>query len=291
VLRLGLIGCGAWGWRYLPAALEAGGCAITHIARVSRAITEAWPFVRGAKRVHDWRLLLHEPLDAFIVATPPSARVEIVCELLFQGRPVMVEKPMALGERDARVIEISARRSAPLLVNHIHLFAPAYEELRDRALMWRGRIDAVARGGGAGPAREYSSLWDYGPHDVAMVLGLCGGEKRRVVEAHRPTSGSCAFEMRAGRVSADVRVWSDARKQRSFDVVNEDGDRLVYDDLSTAKLRQNGVEVPVSSERPLTRSLRSFVEAVRTGRGDWRFGAQIGLDVCRMLDGVEALAG
>lgn len=285
MIRLGLIGCGAWGWRYVPSALEADNCAVTHIAgaRLEDGLA-------GLERVpaREWRRLLDAPVDAFVVATPPDSHEDICVDLLAAGRPVMVEKPLALSLRAASEIADASRRSgAPMLVAHQHLFAPAYEKLRETCSHW-DRVSVVSAGGGTGPVRPgYSALWDYGAHDVSMFLGLTarrfstdfvsgdrkGGNFRMLLEAAEGRSGL-------------LRVWNDGEKRRVFSAMNGTN-VLEYDDLSPSplgKLRLNGTPVPVAGEKPLTCAVRAFADAVaKGGTDDWRFDPMLGVEVTRIL--------
>lgn len=297
-VTLGLVGCGAWGWRYIPSALEVGNAKVGYVARVSErsmADERIRGHLAGVVQPKDWRTLASCVVDGVVVATPPESHEEICTYFLERGIPVMVEKPMALSVGAALAIKEAAKKSgAPLLVNNVHLFAPAYEVLRDKVHALSGkRFRVYARAGSSGPHRSYSALWDYGPHDVAMCLGLGLGNPTSVTCMRMPDEFGCVhvgaqrFDMTVGfgRHEANVQVWNGAPpKQRHFEVIC-DGTRLVYDELepSGALLRCNNRPVTVSPEKPLTRAVRAFAEAVRTGVTDWRFGAEIGVVTTRIL--------
>lgn len=305
MIRLGLIGCGQWGWRYLPAAVVADNARITHVARASNKgflEDKASAGVHPVEVVDDWHSLMSAPVDAFIVATPPEPREEICCELLSRGFPVMAEKPMSLTVGAALEIQEAARKSgAPFLVNHIHLFSRAYELLREKVIeLGPRRWRVYSRGGGSGPNRSYSALWDYGPHDVAMCLGLGLGNPTSVDCMRIPDEYGCVhlgsrrFDVRIGfgQSEASVQVWNGALpKERKFEVVTE-GTRLVYDDLEPAGLYLRCNNQPLLNKAdlppPLTRAVHAFAEAVRTGRTDWRFGAEMGVVVTRILQAADS---
>lgn len=293
MIRLGLIGCGAWGWRYIPAAIESGLARVTHVAGASL-------FRDGADHClglwnapsHHWRAMLDHPIDAFIVATPPDTHEEIVCALLEAGRPVMVEKPFALSVDASKRMAVSAEKSgAPLLVNHQHLFAPAYERFRD--IVRGGDWSIRSAAGNDGPHRSYSALWDYGPHDVSMQLGLADSlPATRVGFAYRG-SARFTFGLELGdghRMPGLVQVWND-RLPKTRLLVAENADHLVtYDALAQAPLMMDGLPIDVDGERPLQRAIRHFVEAVQFGRVDWRFGGEIGVRVTELLAEAERLS-
>lgn len=299
-LRIGLIGCGKWGVNYLSAAHHAGGI-VTHVARLNKDLSphslSAWE--NGFAAFKDWRDMIHAPLDAFIVASPPDSHVEICSRLLELGKPVMVEKPMTLKVDDAlRLGELSAKSGAPFLVNHVHLFSPAFLGLRG-IVMSEGRplgVRVTSRGGGEGPYRNYSALWDYGPHDLSMCLSLGLGNPTSVRESWAPLTSSDGrhgshydLTVGFGKSEANVQVWNAmAPKTRWFQVVAP-GMHVVYDDTAPdgGKLRHNGLQVAVSPEKPLTEAVRAFTKAVRTGKVDWRFGADTAVVVARICEAAE----
>ncbi len=293
MIRLALIGCGAWGWRYIPAAVEAGNCVVTHVAGVGKSCpAEARRCLDGVQVVANGDLL-SVPVDGFVVATPPDKRLLTCCPLLTSHRPVMVEKPLALSANDADWLVTTAEHAdVPLLVNHQHLFSPAYEMLRDIVSSW-GPLTVRTAGEGPGPHRDYSPLWDYGPHDVAMTLGLMPPDEKLVptsARTFRRDGPGMGFDImsRSETTKAIVTVSNCAlAKCRSLWV--QSGDQFAqYDDLADRKLMVNGLPVDISPERPLTLAVRAFSEAVRTGKTDWRFG-RFGADVVGILDQAQQM--
>jgi predicted dehydrogenase len=286
VIRLGLIGCGAWGWRYIGAAGEAGNCRVTHVAG-----GDSRNYDPNLYRIpsSEWRSLLVASVDAFIVATPPDTHEEICTTLLKSGRPVMVEKPLALSYAEAvEIVGTAVHHNAPLLVNHQHLFAPAYEALRERAFFPRFIRSSA---GNIGPFRSYSALWDYGPHDVAMALGL--GDPRPEYAAltlcgARREGTDTVLDLVSTPAQSEIRIWNERLPKTRRFIVSSPGWLAEYDDLEPQgrRLRINGEPIAISNEKPLTRSVRAFADAVRTGKTDWRFGG-FGAEVVRILEDAE----
>lgn len=283
MIRLGVIGCGTWGKNYVRAAAEAGNCAVTHVAG-SGAVDG--PIERIPSR--DWRRLLDAQLDAFVVAAPPSVHPAICTELLDRGRAVLVEKPMATDERALGIADAALASGAPLLVAHQHLFAIAYEELRELARDWKN-VTVVTEGGGLGPRREYSALWDYGPHDVAMFLGLTQSHRASGVGAAR-RGDSFRIGLQSGDRVGLVRVWNDALPKTRLLTALSGAESIAYDDLDPtgARLRLNGQVLPLPHERPLTRMVRVFAEMCAGKSQDWRFDPFLGVEVTRLLAEAEA---
>ncbi len=166
----------------------------------------------GRAHAHAAGLCADPEVDAVYVASPHQHHAEQVCLVASRGRPVLVEKPMALTLYEcAAMIEAASRAGVPIVVGHSHSFdAPAR---RARALIEGGALGAVrmiqalnytdflyrprrpeeldtARGGGA--------VFNQAPHQVD-VARLLGGGLVRSVRAHlgawdraRPTEGAYA---------------------------------------------------------------------------------------------------
>lgn len=102
-MKVGLIGCGAWGKNYLR---------ILNELKVEYGVLDpAYPDTpfTTLKDMIAW-------CDAAIVATPASTHAEIACELLEAGKHVLVEKPMANTLRSANRMSRAAEQSGVFLM-------------------------------------------------------------------------------------------------------------------------------------------------------------------------------
>jgi len=293
MLRLALVGFGKWGRNYC-AAVQASGIAALHTVVLrpdspQRAAARA----AGLEMVDDVQQL--HGVDAAIVATHPSASPALCVQLMRQGLAVMVEKPAALSAAQARTIaSASAQYGQTVLVNHQHLFAQAFEQLRARTLD-QETLDIRAQGSNLGPFRDYSALWDYGPHDVAMCLALMQAPPVRVQGAMQRWGDGQRYQLQLEfdaprRGQARITLGNGAApKVRSLAL-----GPLCYDDTDAQgqRLRAAGVAVTLPPwEAPLTRSVHAFASAVRAGGSDdYRFGAHWAVQVAEVLEGAEASA-
>lgn len=285
MLRLGLVGFGKWGRNYVRAAMAAGNALVAEVLLPEGSLRAEEARGQGLLVRHGIDDLA---VDAVVVAAHPSTAPDLCEQLLRRGIPVMVEKPAALSVDAAQRIFAAAQHSQPVcLVAHQHLFSVAYEHIRNHAQI-DGQTRINTRAGGDGPHRDYPPLWDYGPHDAAMILGLLGKDPRQITLRQRVgTAGShlwLAMEFADG-ASADCEVWNDgAPKARYFHVHTAAGDWL-YDDLDPqGRLQFRGRYLAVAYEPPLTRALRCFADAVtRGGTRDDRFGAAWAVSVAEWL--------
>lgn len=278
-IRLGLLGAGPWGRRYISTIRALPGTRLAVLAsRNPESATLAPP---DCKIFADWREAVNAPdVDALIVATPPRLHTEMAVAIIDAGRPVLIEKPMTLSRSDARRIEDQAAKSGVLaMVGHTQLFNSAFRELKGQL----PKIGAIRRvrsmSGNWGPFRtDLSPLWDYAPHDVAMCMDLFNRTPQRLAaqrERHGRFEGGIGETYRldldfAGGVAVQIVVGNTIQpKCRRFVVSGTEGE-LIFDDLAPSKLmlRRDGTEaaMPYDPELPLTTEVREFAGAVREGR-------------------------
>jgi predicted dehydrogenase len=262
-VNLGLVGPGAWGRRYLETIARRQDCRVVAVARASDQTGGGWQgLVSRARRGE---------LDGLIVATTPQNQAEVV-EAAAGEVPVLVEKPLGLSAQvPAALLAMlrSVARPAPVIVDFIHLWAPAYGALKALA---SGPLTAIASEGcSRGPYRPWSSLHDYGPHDAALCLDLAGPVKSFRVRSVRRLPGPDGqgelfqVELQLGELPVAITTGNGASsKRRRLTVTLAAGRTLVYDDLQEHpfKLRDGEREVPVSRTTPLDAVLTAFLEQI-----------------------------
>lgn len=253
-MKLLLVGNGKWGKNYIS------------------TITHCFPNVDLQIGSRDtWQSLIDAKPDGVIVATPPSSHIEIASHALQYDIPVMIEKPLALSYQEAATLQ---QYKAPILVNHIHLFATAYQHLREMTNK-REISKIVSLGYNKGPVREYSGLWDYGCHDVAMILDLMETvpEKVHLEEVKTKIGSLFNIKMKFEWFHSESLVGNGAEKPIRKLKMYCDGLRLVYDD----KMR------PGNHSLPLTNALKVFMGAIQ-GINDPRLGLDLSLQVVKILE-------
>jgi predicted dehydrogenase len=311
VIRLGLVGVGAWGRRYVDTISRRADCRIVAFARGSSGRDFALP---GAIQHDSWQVLLERAqqgdLDGVIVAATPTLQADVGVAALSAGVPSLIEKPLGLSagavERVRDALR-SAMRKPPIVVNHVHLWAPAYRQLQ--ALVRQGGVARVSsiesEGYSKGPFRGWSSLYDYGPHDIAMCLGLMGVDAPFVLEEvcarppAEPQGTLLQARFKLGSAKSTIRVGNGgATKCRRFTATLSDGRTLVYDDLQPhpGKLLDSGRPVPVAPEMPLDQVLGDFLSQITLWMAG-RFGGEqaaasleLSARVSSILDEIAAAA-
>lgn len=269
-VRLGLIGAGRWGHAYIRTLGRHTEARLAAVASSNPTVASHLP--EGCFRVADWRALLACRLDGIIIATPPATHVSIASEALAAGLPVLVEKPLCLNPSEAHSFrDLAIQRSGLVIVDHIHLFAPAFRALRAEAARL-GRIHAiVGQAGSHGPYRaDASVLWDWGPHDAAMIFDLVGSPPTRTHAVRldrRPTDGGMGetihVAMEFPGTTAEFTVSTLMDKTRRLSVICDRG-TLIYDDFAAHKIVLDRHPIPFQQTPPLDVAIAEFAVAIRT---------------------------
>lgn len=270
-VRLGLIGVGPWGRVCLRTIL-----ALAPDVRLAGVVSRNPEIVDlvDCPVFTDWQELLASGLcDGVVVATPPASHAAITIAALERQVAVFVEKPLTLRPDQAKAVEAAALASGvPVMVDHIHLFSPAFRKLCQLASCLGPIRSISARAGKPGIGRpDASVLWDWGAHDVAMTLAVTGREPDHVEAAvvSRPRFDDGLGEiidvrMEIASIPVTLRLGTLEQRARMFRVECRDG-TLVYDDLGVDKLTLDGEAVTVGAGAPLDIALREFAVNVRSG--------------------------
>jgi predicted dehydrogenase len=136
-VRLAIIGAGSRGMTYAREGLLAGQAVVTAIAepRADRRAAAAGELgVDEARAVADWRELAVLPdldVDAVVVATPDRQHTEPALAFLARGLPLLLEKPMAPTEAEARlIVEAAERAGVVVCVAHVLRYSPYTEVVK-----------------------------------------------------------------------------------------------------------------------------------------------------------------
>jgi len=147
LIRWGILGCGAvTEVKSGPALQRAPGSALVAVMRRDAAKAEDYARRHGVPRWYaDADALIADPeVDAVYVATPPASHAPLAIRALRAGKPVYVEKPMALdaGECTA-MLDASRDAGQPLFVAYYRRALPRF--LKVRELLAEGAIGQPRR--------------------------------------------------------------------------------------------------------------------------------------------------
>ncbi len=171
-LRVGLVGAGYWGKNLLRVFQALPGAEVCAVAdetpQAAKALARQLPAFASVEA-----MLQSCPLDAVLVATPPSTHYGIARTVLSAGKHCWVEKPLALRSEQAReLVELARKAGVQLFVDETFLYDPLVCTARE----WirSGRLGRVYHASferlGQGRIRRDSDVWwNSAPHDLSII--------------------------------------------------------------------------------------------------------------------------
>jgi predicted dehydrogenase len=298
-VRLGLVGAGRWGRVFMRTIANLDGAVLTGLASDNPEARTLIP--KKCQLTGDWQSLIGDSgIDGLIVAVPPAAQFSIAQAAIETGIPVLLEKPLSLDAGDAaRLCDIADSRDALVMVDHTHLYHPAYLALKSKLAEFGGDGAVTEINGAAGdwgPFRDHVPvLWDWGAHDVAMILDILdetpAAVSAQLTESRDEDGGrgeACKIELEFAKAKAAVSLSNlMGTKLRRLRVTLGDTE-LLYDGVAVENFAMRLVpDAPWNAETiqgppPVTRLVEEFAGAIRSGSRS-RSGLALGAAVVSVL--------
>ena len=145
MISWGIIGCGmVTEVKSGPAFNKVRGSRLTAVMRRDAALAEDYARRHNVPKYYDDadKLIYDDEVNAVYVATPPGSHAEYSIKVLKAGKPVYIEKPMALNYRECiRINRASEKYSVPVFVAYYRRTLPGFLLIRD--LIGTGAIGKV----------------------------------------------------------------------------------------------------------------------------------------------------
>ncbi len=133
MINAAIVGLGRWG-QNLVNSIQGKSDKIRIVAGATRTVSKAADYAKqqGFALHGAYEKVLADPkIDAIIVATPHTQRVEIIAAAAQAGKHVFTEKPLALNRRDAEAcVKACADHKVTLAVGYNWRFQPALQEIK-----------------------------------------------------------------------------------------------------------------------------------------------------------------
>ena len=134
-IRWGIIGCGnVTEVKSGPGFEKARNSGLVAVMRRSGELARDYAQRHGVPRWYDdAKALIHDPeVDAVYVATPPSSHKDYTILAAQAGKPIYVEKPMALNFGDCQeMIEVCRSVQVPLFVAYYRRALPRFLKIKE----------------------------------------------------------------------------------------------------------------------------------------------------------------
>jgi predicted dehydrogenase len=200
-LAIGIIGVGHHGQRYARHLAEGvRGASLAAVSRRDEVQGRRQAARLGCSFHRDWRDLVADPaVEAVCLNVPPGLHGPMSRFVAREGKPLLVEKPLATSTRAARAIcDAFSRAGLTLMVAHTLRYSPAIRTLKAR-VGGIGRLQAVH---GAMRQQPLLHAWKRDPH-------LAGGGCLLQIGVH-------LFDAIRYLTGEEVsRVWCQARRVKN----------------------------------------------------------------------------
>lgn len=256
---IGLIGRGPWGQRY------------------SETFAKYFPGVElQVAGKNDWENLLDKKIGGVIICTPPTTHVDLAVKFLEKEIPTIIEKPLALSSEEIKKLE--PFNKIPILVNYIHLFSSAFKRLKNN-LAAQPISDIKSVGCNFGPFRNYSSLWDYGPHDIAMSLYLSKKLPKSVTAFETKYEYGSIFDIDLdfGTFNSNIKVGNGSQRKIRTLEIKAGGIKQIYNDAW----------LPETDDPPLKNMLDFFNGLINEKCCATDVGLDLSIQVTKILEACE----
>lgn len=175
-LKVAVIGCGNWGKNLIRVFHELG--ALNAICDIDQAKAQCYSKQYDVRSLPIEKIIQAKDVDAIVIATPSSSHFELAIQCLNANKHLFIEKPLALSVKEAKhLCQVANSKKLTLMVGHLlqyHGHFKMLKKLKSEGAL--GEIQYIYSNRfnfGKFPTEE-NVLWDYGPHDVSMVLSLMG---------------------------------------------------------------------------------------------------------------------
>ncbi|MBU7022750.1 MAG: Gfo/Idh/MocA family oxidoreductase [Theionarchaea archaeon] len=184
-MRVGVIGCGAFGQNHVRNFSQMPHCELVGAADIDE---DRLHFIRETYRApvyKGYEDLLKCDLDAVTIAVPTTLHKKVACDVLSRGIHTLVEKPIASSVKEAEtMIKTAQKEGAHLMVGHVTRFEPTILKLKtriDRDELGQVISLSAKRVGPYHPRiRDVGIIIDLGVHDIDIISYLYGESAQKV---------------------------------------------------------------------------------------------------------------
>ena len=299
-IRVGVIGLGSMGLKHAKAYAALDGVRITALYDPDEVRADEAVVSTMALKVADLSGIENR-VDAVSLATPSHVRAEVAVPLLENGVACLIEKPMALSEREAADIMAAADRgNSPVMVGHVERFNPAVEAF----LSWLNiskasitGISAVREGPAPNRAIDANVIYDLMLHDIDLIRCFCPDASVAEISAEYEAGTGQDDAASAGLVldndvSISLMASRRATQKRRLLKVTTNLDTVEIDLLNRTVciVGKRAKNIKVRPTQSLHAELLKFLDAVRGGSNPWPNGSE-GLETLRWVSAISEAAG
>ena len=301
-LRAGVIGAGVFGGYHAGKYAENPDTTLTAIFDPDRERAQALADKHGVTAYSEIGLFL-EAVDVVTIASPGVTHAEMGARVLEAGKPVLIEKPLAVtGEAADQLVKLAAERNLPLACGH-------QERLVFDVMGLTGiqtppkRITAWREGPWSGRSTDISVTFDLMVHDLDLALTLIGQSEAESLSVDGKTERSdsldkvsiqarfangAALELKASRIADDRRRGMVVEYEQG--VIEIDFVARTFKNTTGFDLNPDYMDTPEGRD-PLGANVARFVDAVLGRVSGPAAPGEAGAAAVKFAERIDAMAG
>lgn len=238
---LALIGAGRWGKNLARNFFDLG---VLHtICDASEALLDKFEGVyTDVALTSNFTGLLDNPaIKQVAIAAPAAQHYALAKQALMANKDVFVEKPLCLCQNEGEeLIRLANERGCVLMVGHLLQYHPVVRRLQEMVGAGElGRLQYIVSNRlNLGSIRtEENALWSFAPHDISVILSLCGHRlptELRCTGGEYLSKGVADTTMTTMSFDEDIKAhiyvsWLNPFKEQKLIVIGSTG-MAVFDD-------------------------------------------------------------
>lgn len=171
-MNFGLVGIGKWGRNYIRNILEMEGSELKIICSLHIETYQNLPPEYQLKWTNNYKEVIDSNIDTVIIATHPNCHYEIIKYALENDKNVICEKPCKMQLCNiSELVFLAQKKGRIFYTNYINEYSSACSKIKQSIKYSKYSILSLCNFG-KGPNRTYSSLWDYGCHELFLAFYL-----------------------------------------------------------------------------------------------------------------------
>ena len=309
MIKLGLVGNGAFGIKHLDAVKNIDGVKVTSVMgrriESAKATASKYDIEHFTDNIED---LLKQDIDGVLIASPTQIHAEQAIACMKAGKHVMIEIPMADSVEDAQaIVDCQKETGLVAMAGHTRRFNPSHQYINNKMRAGELKIQQMdvqtyffrrTNTNALGEPRSWTDhlLWHHACHTVDLFAYQTGEEIVQVqaMEGPKHPELGIAMDMSIGLKSESGAICTlslsfnnDGPFGTFFRYICDNGTYLArYDDLFNGKDEQIDVSDVAVSMNGIELQDREFIRAIRDG-DEPNSSVQQALSAMQILDALE----
>lgn len=276
MIKIAIIGLGAMGKNHYRVFSSNMNVKIAALCDVVQNDEYKEPFYTDLDQ-----MLEKESIDAAVVAVPTFLHKEVALKCIAKKIDLLIEKPVASNEEDAKEILSAAKQNnVKCVIGHVERFNPVVLSLKEELKGKEVYSIAITRVGPFPPRiADVGVLTDLSVHDIDLIRFISEKEilkqsifKSKKIHNHHEDNAVLSFELSESVIANITTNWLTPFKKRKIEVACKEAyyeaDLITQDLVEYSHFHANNSFVVrncfVKKDEPLKKEQEAFIRHLKT---------------------------